>query len=333
MIVQESGRIMLIGGFMSDKQLRIIDNETGEIVTQGMSSSATGLTLDPNTPYEQWENIGEQLNQIEGAIQWWIGDWLNFGERKYGEMYAQAVSESEVSTWQNYKYTSNAVESARRRELLSWSHHREVASLPPDEQEYWLEKAETEGMTRNELRHAIKRKKIEDAAQLPSGKYRVLYADPPWAYGNTMPDYMGVQDDHYPTMTVDELCQMPIYGIADDNAVLFLWVTSPILAESFQLIEAWGFEYKTSFVWDKVKHVMGHYNSVRHELLLVCVRGSCQPDVQKLFDSVVTEERTEHSKKPEIFREIIDTIYPYGKRIELFARETAEGWDVYGNEV
>jgi N6-adenosine-specific RNA methylase IME4 len=78
---------------------------------------------------------------------------------------------------------------------------------------------------------------------------------------------------------------------------------------------------------------MGHYNSVRHELLLVCTKGSCTPDVKKLYDSVLSEERTQHSKKPETFRNIIDTIYPLGHRIELFARNiTNEGWDVYGNQ-
>lgn len=171
-----------------------------------------------------------------------------------------------------------------------------------------------------------------DAPKLPTEKYRIIYADPPWKYGNTMPDYMGVQDDHYPLMSLDEICALPIKNIAEDNAVLFLWVTSPILEESFQVVKAWGFEYKSTFIWDKVKHVMGHYNSVRHEILLVCVRGSCQPDVHKLFDSVVSEERTEHSVKPSIFREIIDTIYPGGKRIELFARKPADGWEVWGNE-
>ena len=85
-------------------------------------------------------------------------------------------------------------------------------------------------------------------------------------------------------------------------------------------------------IWDKVKHNMGHYNSVRHEFLLVCTRGSCQPDERKLFDSVQTIERTEHSKKPEEFRQIIDTIYPYGSRIELFARRPSEGWEAWGNE-
>ena len=162
--------------------------------------------------------------------------------------------------------------------------------------------------------------------------YRVIYADPPWTYGNTQPDYHTEQRDHYPLMSMADICAMPISKIAEDNAVLFLWVTSPILEESFQVIRAWGFEYKTSFVWDKIKHNMGHYNSVRHEFLLVCVRGSCPPDVPKLFDSVQSIERTEHSVKPEEFRGIIDTIYPHGKRIELFARKRAEGWDAYGYE-
>lgn len=174
----------------------------------------------------------------------------------------------------------------------------------------------------------------EDNPDFPTGKYRVIYADPPWDYGNTMPLVsFGEQADHYPPMSMEDICAMDVAGIADDDAVLFLWVTSPILEESFEVVKAWGFQYKASFVWDKQKHVMGHYNSVRHELLLVCVRGSCQPDVQKLFDSVISEERTEHSRKPEVFRQIIDTIYPYGKRIELFARRPIEGWEAYGNEI
>ena len=78
---------------------------------------------------------------------------------------------------------------------------------------------------------------------------------------------------------------------------------------------------------------MGHYNSVRHELLLVCTKGSCLPDNQKLFDSVQSIERTEHSVKPEIFRSIIDTLYTKGNRIELFARRKVKNWDSYGNAI
>src|SRR5262249_25446267 len=116
----------------------------------------------------------------------------------------------------------------------------------------------------------------------------------------------------YPVMDMADICALPVADLAEDDAVLFLWVTSPILEESFQVVNAWGFKYKAAFIWDKVKHVMGHYNSVRHEILLICVRGSCQPDNRKLCDSVQTIERTEHSVKPKEFFEIIETLYPHG---------------------
>jgi N6-adenosine-specific RNA methylase IME4 len=130
-------------------------------------------------------------------------------------------------------------------------------------------------------------------------------------------------------MPLQDICALPVP--AADNAVLFLWVTSPLLEDSFKVINAWGFKYKSSFVWDKVAHNMGHYNSVRHEFLLIATRGSCTPDVPKLLDSVVSIERTEHSRKPKEFREMIDTLYPVGDRLEMFAREASEGWDVWGN--
>jgi N6-adenosine-specific RNA methylase IME4 len=167
----------------------------------------------------------------------------------------------------------------------------------------------------------------------PKGKYRVFYADPPWHYGNSGLQQYGHASHHFPPMSIAELCALPVKAMTQEDAVLFLWVTSPLLEECFEVINAWGFAYKTSFVWDKVKHNFGHYNSVRHELLLVCTRGSCTPDVPTLIDSVQTIERTaKHSEKPEEFRKIIDTLYPNGKRIELFARARAEGWDAWGNE-
>ena len=103
----------------------------------------------------------------------------------------------------------------------------------------------------------------------------ILYADPSWAYGNSMPEYFTEQKDHYTLMTVKDICQMPVKNITEDNVVLFIWATSPILEESFEVINSWGFKYKSSFVWDKIKHNMGHYNSVRHEFLLIATKGSC----------------------------------------------------------
>jgi N6-adenosine-specific RNA methylase IME4 len=188
-------------------------------------------------------------------------------------------------------------------------------------------------MTVTQAKREYIRTTAPEPIALPSSRYRVIYADPPWKYNNTQPDYYSEQANHYRLMDLDEICALPVSELAEENAVLFMWATSPILEESFAVVRAWGFRYKSSFVWDKMQHNMGHYNSVRHEFLLICTRGSCQPDVPKLFDSVQSIKRTEHSRKPEEFRTIIDTIYPYGRRIELFARNTAPGWDVWGNEV
>jgi len=183
----------------------------------------------------------------------------------------------------------------------------------------------------------IKKEKRQESLQeasFPQGKYRVIYADPPWRYSDELVDGYGAAEKHYPSMSISELCEMPIQDITDDNAVLFLWVTSPILEDSFKIINSWGFKYKTSFVWDKVKHNMGHYNSVRHEFLLVCTKGSCVPDERQLFDSVQSIERSDkHSEKPEHFREIIDTLYKHGNKVELFARKKVEGWEGFGNEL
>jgi len=183
---------------------------------------------------------------------------------------------------------------------------------------------------------ASRRAEVQKAPALPNNKYRVWYADPPWHYNNSGLDDYGHAERHYPTMTLDDLCAMgaEIQARCADNAVLFLWITSPLLQDGFKVIRAWGFKYKTSFVWDKVKHNFGHYNSVRHELLLVCTRGSCTPDNLKLFDSVQSIERsTKHSEKPGEFVDIIETLYTRGNRIELFARNQRAGWDTWGNQV
>jgi N6-adenosine-specific RNA methylase IME4/ParB-like chromosome segregation protein Spo0J len=227
------------------------------------------------------------------------------------------------------------VTAAVERGELAINMAAKLADAEPEFQRAVVRKIET-GEAKKPM-EAIRLVKSESIArrsvEMPTGKYRVIYADPPWSYGNTQPDYHTEQRDHYPVMTLGEICAMPVRDIVDDDAVLFLWVTSPILEEAFDVIRAWGFNYKASFVWDKVAHNMGHYNSVRHEFLLVCTRGSCTPDVRKLFDSVVSEERTEHSKKPVLFYEIIETLYPHGARVELFARGAVRaGWAAYGNQ-
>lgn len=208
-----------------------------------------------------------------------------------------------------------------------------ISQEEPDKQKQIVEKlvsGKAKGL--QDARRLIAADKIKEIEPI-TGKYKVIYADPPWEYGGSMNETYGTADKHYPTMSLDNICAFPVDDLSEDNAVLFLWATSPQLPEAIKVILSWGFEYKASFVWDKIKHVMGHYNSVRHEMLLIATKGSCTPEVMRLFDSVLTLERTEHSAKPEAFREIIDTIYPSGNRIELFAREKVGGWETYGNQL
>lgn len=185
-----------------------------------------------------------------------------------------------------------------------------------------------------EVQREVRVVAVQESVKLPDAKYRVIYADPPWKYGDQLTEDYGATRFHYPPMSISELCDMPIADLCEPDAVMFFWVTSPLLYEAAPIIKAWGFAYKTSFVWDKIKHNMGHYNSVRHELLLVCTRGSCVPDKRKLYDSVQSIERSKkHSEKPQEFRYIIEDLYPHGKRLELFARAEHDGWDVYGNQI
>jgi len=294
----------------------------------------TNLSFKREITKDEWINVFKALKQVEGCVQFWIGDCLAYRQQKWG-MYEDIAEETgyDKGTLRNIKNVSENIENARRHADLSFSHHQEVVFLSPEKQELFLNKAVEEKLSVRELREEIRRFDIERKyAKLPESKFRVIYADPPWEYSNSMPGYFKEQADHYQLMSINELSIMNIKDISEENAILFIWVTSPILEDSLKVIKSWGFEYKTSFVWDKVKHNMGHYNSIRHEFLFVCTRGSCTPDVKKLFDSVIVEERTEHSKKPEIFRQMIDELYPYGKRIELFARTKIDGWEIFGNE-
>jgi N6-adenosine-specific RNA methylase IME4 len=165
------------------------------------------------------------------------------------------------------------------------------------------------GLPVMEARRQLKQETLK-TAPWPEGKYRVIYADPPWSYSNELARSIPgstVAADHYPTMSIPELCELSVTELAaNEGAVMFLWVPLPLLAECFDVVRAWGFSYKTAIIWDKVAHHFGHYVSSRCELLLICTRGSCQPDVRTLINNVVSIEKSAvHSEKPERFREII----------------------------
>jgi len=285
---------------------------------------------------QEWQKVFNALSLFDKCIHFWIGDCLAYKKQSWG-MYDELVDKTgfDKTTLMHDKVVAQQIEPCRRRQNLSFGHHTDVASLEPDQQDKWLTKASEEKLTIRELREGIRRDKIEyeKNVELPNGIFQVILCDPPWQYGNSMPSYFTEQANYYPLMSIEEICKIPISSIADKNAVLFLWVTSPILEESFEVIKAWGFQYKTSFVWDKIKHNMGHYSSVRHEILLLCIKGSYPIQNKKLYDSVFSEERTEHSKKPMFYYEMIEDLYPHSNKIELFAKSKREGWTSYGNQL
>jgi N6-adenosine-specific RNA methylase IME4 len=166
---------------------------------------------------------------------------------------------------------------------------------------------------------------------LPPGPYRVLYADPPWQYFQRDPNFHGHAANHYPTMSIAELCALPVRKIVAPQAVLFLWVTMPLLEECFPVIKAWGFQFKTGLGWDKGKMIYGKYLGNQLELLLLATRGSCTPDTHELETNLRRVPPAGHSTKPQEFRLLIEHLYKTGPYLELFARERADGWESWGN--
>jgi N6-adenosine-specific RNA methylase IME4 len=163
-------------------------------------------------------------------------------------------------------------------------------------------------------------------------RYPVLLADPPWRYEHVETESRAIENQ-YPTMALDEICALSVSAATTDDCVLFLWATSPKLAEAIRVIEAWGFTYRSCAVWVKDKIGMGYYFRQQHELLLVAVKGN--PPTPAPADrppSVITAERTKHSAKPLEAYEAIERMYPSLPKAEFFSRAPREGWFAWGNQ-
>lgn len=169
--------------------------------------------------------------------------------------------------------------------------------------------------------------------------YDILYADPPWDYdGRTQQNGVTAvksANDHYATMTVKQMKTLRIQDICKKDCLLFLWTSSPHLPQALELMTAWGFEYKTvAFVWDKQRVNPGYYTMSQCELCLVGKRGIIPtPRGLRNVKQFLSEMRGAHSAKPAEIRTRITQMFPTQSKLELFARETTEGWAVFGNEV
>ena len=172
-------------------------------------------------------------------------------------------------------------------------------------------------------------------------KYSIIYADPPWQYKVYSKKGAGRSaESHYPTMSIEDIRALPVGELADRDCALFLWITFPTLLEALTVIEAWGFTYKTvAFAWVKQNKKantlfwgMGYWTRANVELCILATKGRPRRKSAGVHQ-VVLAPVEEHSKKPDIVRDKIVTLMGDLPRIELFARQTPPGWDVWGNEV
>ena len=174
-------------------------------------------------------------------------------------------------------------------------------------------------------------------------KYQIIYADPPWQYNNRANHktrFRGGACGHYDLMKLEDIKKLPIKELADDNCVLFLWTTFPMIREALEVIDSWGFKYKTvGFNWLKTNPKnnkpffgVGYYTKSNGEICLLATKGRMKP-ITNTISNVVISPREEHSKKPDIIREKIVKLFGTIPKIELFARQKVEGWDSWGNEV
>lgn len=338
-----------------------------QLRTGPYKTTFVGTEITRASTKEEWQNYGEILKRVDEAKQWAIGDWLldgmNHFEEEHGKnakhagtgLYEEAerilgISQSSLRT---YKQMSDGFELCLRKHNLLWSHHYEVASLKKthspgvgqwkvsdepdtDKMQELLKKAEKEKLSVRALRDIVSSHKQRQAEEIRLAnepeKFSVIYLDPPWSYDNSGFDMSA--EKQYNTMTIEELKALPVKQLAATNSVMFMWATNPQLRDAITLMENYGFEYKTNFVWEKTNHTAGFYVYGQHELLLIGIKGSMLPSGEK-FKSIISGENKIHSKKPEVVYEIIEKMYPNTKYIELFARNTRENknWVSWGEEV
>jgi len=184
------------------------------------------------------------------------------------------------------------------------------------------------------------RSRLEGSSRASGSPYSIIYADPPWSYRDKAHAGQRGVDYKYGTLTPEQIARLNVASIAAEDAVLFLWITPPQLEVGLEIIETWGFAFKTlAFTWVKTYPKagtpcvgMGHWTRSNAELVLLGVRGKPKR-VDAGVRQVIIAPRGEHSAKPPEVRDRIVQLMGDLPRIELFARENVEGWHAWGNEV
>ena len=174
----------------------------------------------------------------------------------------------------------------------------------------------------------------------PDKKYQIIYADPPWSYNDKKGNDPAMGGITYPVLELEDIKKLNVADMADKNCALFLWATMPMLREALEVIDAWGFNYRTcAFTWVKQNPLgegiysgLGHWTNGNAELCLFAKKGAPKRKAKNV-KQIVLAPRSRHSAKPPEVRDRIVQLIGNLPRIELFARQKTEGWDVWGNEV
>lgn len=217
----------------------------------------------------------------------------------------------------------------RARGLIAQVAHK--LSDHPQLQQEWLDSANDRmdmGALQS-LRIAIDARKPQEVIEAPRLPGLVL-ADPPWRYDFAETDSRQIENQ-YPSATVGEIIAHK--PVTEGDCVLLMWATVAKMREAFEVMDGWGFEYKTHAVWDKEKIGMGYWFRGQHELLLVGTKGKVSPPApEHRVSSVFREARRAHSEKPDCVYEWIEAAFPHLLKLEMYCRRPREGWLVFGNE-
>jgi len=192
------------------------------------------------------------------------------------------------------------------------------------------------GVNGEEIKEFVIRKNVGMRnMDFPIKKYKCILADPPWTYDNkrTGGSFKSGASQQYNTMTLDEIKNLPISNISMNDSVCFLWATTPLLPEAFEVMKAWGYKYKTCIYWRKIMSLgMGYWFRGQVEVCLVGVKGKIKPFHCQQPNFIQSKVR-KHSQKPDELYSLIESIPNLDPKIELFARNYRKGWDSWGNEI
>lgn len=180
------------------------------------------------------------------------------------------------------------------------------------------------------LREQATARIVSEPAPLPTGRFRVIVADPPWNYEKRKDDGSHRAALTYPTMTTAEICAMPVAERAHEDCLLWLWTTNAFMRDAFQILDAWGFAEKTILTWAKDRMGTGDWLRGKTEHCVLAVRGSPHVNLTNQT-TLLTAPAREHSRKPDEFYALVEQLCP-GSKLELFARQQREGWVAWGAE-